>query len=140
MQTTVHQSTSDDVGKLVLRSILAILILLHGISKIIFGIGFVSSLVAKIGLPPALAYFVYVGEVIAPLLVLLGIWTRIGAALIAINMLTAFFLAHTKQLLDLANTGGWALELQGMFLSAAIAVALLGAGRYSVAGAHGKWN
>lgn len=140
MQTTVHHGPSEDFGKLVLRSVLAILIFLHGISKIMFGIGFVSSLVAKIGLPPAFAYFVYVGEVVAPLLVLLGIWTRVGAALIAINMLTAFMLAHTEQLLDLAKTGGWALELQGMFLSAAIAVALLGAGRYSIGGVHGRWN
>ena len=40
----------------------------------------------------------------------------------------------------LANTGGWALELQAMFLAAALAVALLGAGRLSVGGISGKWN
>ena len=33
-----------------------------------------------------------------------------------------------------------ALELQGMYFFAAIALALLGAGRYSLGGRAGKWN
>lgn len=140
MPTTVSNSTSEDVGKLVLRSVLALLILFHGISKVIGGAGFITGMVAKIGLPPALGYLVYVGEVVAPLLVLFGIWTRAGAAVIAINMIVALLLVHTQQLLQVTENGGWALELQGMYLSAAIAVALLGAGRYSIAGAQGKWN
>ena len=138
--TRSNNAPSQDFGKLVLRSVLAILILLHGISKIIGGPGFIVGLVAKIGLPPAFAYLVYVGEVVAPLLVLFGIWTRAGAAIIAINMIVAILLVHTGQLFEMAKTGGWALELQGMYLGAAIAVALLGAGRYSVGGLAGKWN
>jgi putative oxidoreductase len=55
-------------------------------------------------------------------------------------MIVALLLVHTQQLLQITENGGWALELQGMYLSAAIAVALLGAGRYSIAGAQGKWN
>lgn len=140
MPTTVSNSPSEDVGKLVLRSALALLILFHGISKVIGGAGFITGMVAKIGLPPALGYLVYVGEVVAPVLVLFGIWARAGAAVIAINMIVALLLVHTEQLLQITDTGGWALELQGMYLSAAIAVALLGAGRYSIAGAQGKWN
>jgi putative oxidoreductase len=140
MPTTVANSASEDVGKLVLRSVLALLILFHGISKVIGGAGFITGMVAKIGLPPALGYLVYVGEVVAPLLVLFGIWARAGAAVIAINMIVALLLVHTQQLLQITENGGWALELQGMYLSAAIAVALLGAGRYSIAGAQGKWN
>ena len=140
MPTTVSNSASEDVGKLVLRSALAFLILFHGISKVIGGAGFITGMVAKIGLPPALGYLIYVGEVVAPLLVLFGIWARAGAAVIAINMIVALLLVHTQQLLDITENGGWALELQGMYLSAAIAVALLGAGRYSIAGAQGKWN
>lgn len=140
MSTTVSNNASEDLGKLVLRSVLALLILFHGVSKIIGGAGFITEMVAKVGLPPALGYLVYIGEVVAPVLVLVGIWARAGAAVIAINMIVALLLVHTKQLLDITNTGGWALELQGMYLSAAIAVALLGAGRYSMAGTQGKWN
>ena len=43
-------------------------------------------------------------------------------------------LVHGAELFATADTGGWALELQGLYLFGALAVALLGAGRYSVAG------
>jgi len=55
-------------------------------------------------------------------------------------MLFAVYLVHVPQLGQLSNTGGWALELQGMYFASAVAIALLGAGRYSVGGAAGKWN
>ena len=140
MQIAVSNTTSEDLGKLVLRITLAILILFHGISKIIGGAGFITGLMTNIGLPPVLGNVVYVGEVIAPLLVFFGVWTRAGAVVIAINMVVAVLLVHTKQLFEMASTGGWALELQGIYLGAAVAVALIGAGRYSIAGTSGKWN
>jgi putative oxidoreductase len=92
------------------------------------------------GLPPALAYFVYSGEVLAPILVLIGLWTRPAAVVIAINMTVAVLLVHTSQFFTLTKTGGWALELQGMYFACALTVALVGAGRFSIGGARGKWN
>jgi putative oxidoreductase len=133
-------NVSEDLGKFLLRATLAILILFHGVAKLVNGVGFISGLLAKFGLPPVFAYLVYVGEVIAPLMVLFGVWARIGALLIAVNMIEAILLVHTDELMTLTKTGGWALELQGMFLVSALAVALLGAGRYSVGGAGGRWN
>jgi putative oxidoreductase len=128
------------MGKLVLRATLAILILFHGVSKLIGGAGFITGMLANAGLPGALGYLVYVGEVLAPLLVLLGLWARAGAAVIAINMVVAFLLVHTGDLLKLNQTGGWAVELQAMFLFTAVAVVLLGAGRYSIQGTRNRWN
>ena len=125
-------STSEDIGKLVLRITLAILILLHGVSKLQNGIDFISGLVSGAGLPSAFAYLVYIGEVVAPLLVLIGLFTRPAALLIAVNMIVAIVLVHMGELVTLTKSGGWALELQGMFLFTAIAIALLGAGRYSL--------
>lgn len=133
-------SVSEDLGKFLLRATLAILILFHGASKILHGIGFISGMVAKAGLPSAFAYLVYVGEVIAPLLVLFGVWTRLGAFIIAMNMVVAVALVHMGDLMTLTKNGGWALELQAMFFVSALAVALLGAGRYSVGGPGGRWN
>lgn len=130
---------TDDLGKLLLRAALAILILFHGIAKIVNGPGPVLGMISNAGMPVALGYLVYVGEVIAPLLVLFGIWTRLAALVIAVNMIVAVFLAHTQQIFTLSRTGGWALELQGMFLFTAFAVAVLGAGRYSI-GKQGRWN
>jgi putative oxidoreductase len=140
MQTTVSNTSNDDLGKLVIRAAVAILVLLHGISKLIGGIDGITGMVTNAGLPAIFAYGVYVGEVIAPVLVLIGLWTRAAAAVMVINMVVAIMLAHLPDLAQMNKMGGWALELQGMFLFGAIAVALLGAGRYSVGGINGKWN
>jgi putative oxidoreductase len=59
---------------------------------------------------------------------------------VVINMIVALLLVHTSQFFTVNDTGGWALELQGMYLGGAIVVALLGAGRYSVGGLAGRWN
>ncbi len=131
---------STDLGKLVLRVVLGVLILFHGVSKLIHGPGYVLGVVAQAGLPSILAYGVYIGEVVAPILLLLGIWTRVGALIIVINMIVALALVHLGQLMSLADTGGWALELQGMYLGAALAIALLGAGRFGMGGSNGRWN
>ncbi|MBO9515698.1 MAG: DoxX family protein [Variovorax sp.] len=132
---------SDDTGKFVLRVALGILILLHGISKLSGGgVGGISNMLSSHGLPGALAYLVYVGEVLAPVLLIVGIYARAAAWIVAINMLVAFWLVHTGQLWELGKSGGWALELQGMFLFGAIASAFLGAGRFSVGGSGGRWN
>ncbi|GAA0834398.1 DoxX family protein [Cupriavidus pauculus] len=131
---------TQDLGKAILRIVLGVLILLHGIAKVMAGPGFVVQVVTQAGLPAPVAYLVYIGEVVAPILLIIGLWTRLGAVIIAVNMLFAFALVHAKQIGEMAPTGGWALELQGMYLGAALAVALLGAGRLSVGGYDGKWN
>lgn len=140
MHTNAVHTSTEDLGKLVIRSAVAILVLLHGISKLTGGIDGITGMVTGAGLPAVFAYGVYVGEVIAPLLMLIGLWTRAAAGVMAINMVVAVMLVHMPELVQLNKQGGWALELQGMYLFGAIAVALLGAGRYSVGGINGKWN
>ena len=130
----------EDSGKLVLRVALGILILLHGVAKVMGGIDPIVGMVIKAGLPAAVAYLVYVGEVVAPLLMIFGLFTRAAAAVVAINMLVAVGLAHAHQVFTMSKAGGWALELQGMYLFAALAVMLLGAGRLSAGGVSGRWN
>ncbi|MDZ4356066.1 MAG: DoxX family protein, partial [Variovorax sp.] len=92
------------------------------------------------GLPGGLAYLVFVGEIVAPLLMIAGLWTRAAAAVVVINMLVVFGLVHMADVFALNKQGGWALELQGLFLFGALSVALMGAGRHSVAGPNGRWN
>lgn len=135
-----NDDTAADLGRLLLRVGLGAMILLHGIAKIVAGPGFIVGLLAKAGLPSLLAWGVYVGEVVAPLLLIIGLLTRPAAAVVAINMLFAIWLVHMPELLARNKTGGWAIELQGMFLIAALAVMLLGAGRYSVGGANARLN
>ena len=127
-------NAQHDMGKLILRLTLGLLILLHGIGKLKGGVGPIEQMLTAHGLPVFLAWGALVGEVLGPILLIVGFYARIGAGLIAINMLAAFALVHIAQLGQPNEQGGWALELQGMFLFTAIALALLGPGRYSVNG------
>ncbi|WP_322996383.1 DoxX family protein [Castellaniella sp.] len=135
----MSSTSTDDLGKLVLRLSLGILILLHGLSKL-GGVDWISGMLQSHGLPGFIAYGVYIGEILAPVLLIIGIWARIGALVVAINMLFVIGLVHMNELFTLGKSGAWALELQGMFLFGAIAVALLGAGGYSLGGRNGRYN
>jgi putative oxidoreductase len=132
--------TAQDVGRLLLRLAIGGLMLLHGIAKLRHGIDGMPALVAAHGLPRAFAYLVYAGELIAPLCVLVGVVTRPAAAIIAVDMAFAVWLAHTHDLARLGAGGGYALELQSLYLAGALAIALLGAGRFAIAGALGRFN
>lgn len=126
---------TDDLGKLVLRLTLGGLMLFHGIAKAIKGPAAINGMVAAAGFPEQLGYLVYLGELVAPLLLIVGVLTRPAALVIAINMVVAVLLAHSNQLVSLnPNTGAWALELQAFFLLTAVAIMLLGPGRFRIGG------
>ncbi len=140
LRSVDSHTSAADTGRLVLRVVLGVLVLLHGIAKLSGSPDFVIGLLAKVGLPPILAYGVYVGEILAPVLLILGLWTRAAAIVIAVNMIAALFLVHMGDLFKLGAQGGYALELQAMFLFTAVAIAFLGAGRYSIGGRYGPMN
>jgi putative oxidoreductase len=123
-----------DAGTLVLRVALGILVLLHGVDKVLHGVSGIEGMLQGLGLPGPLAYGVYLGEVLGPILLIIGWHARVGAGLIVLNMLVAIALAHRQDLLQLNQHGAWALELQGMYLFTAVALVLTGPGRLSVDG------
>jgi putative oxidoreductase len=122
-----------DAGLLVLRLGLGTLILFHGIYKLTHGIAWIAGPLGKVGLPAWLAYGVYAAEVLAPVLVILGLWARPAALIIAFDMFMALFLARRGDVAKINPAGGgWAIELELMFLVAALAIALAGSGRFSL--------
>ena len=121
---------NPDIGKLILRLTLGVLIFFHGFHKLIHGVGFIENMMVAHHLPAFFAWAVYLGEVLAPVMIVLGIKTRIGAGLVVINMLVAFLLVHTHQFFTLSNSGGWALELQAFYMFTALALLFLGPGRF----------
>ena len=126
---------SDALGKLILRLTLGLLLSFHGLSKIMNPartMESMSGLLTTAGLPTYLAYGVFIGEVLAPILIVLGIYSRVGGLIVVINMIFAVLLVHTAQLLTLAKTGGWALELQGFYMLTGLALFLLGSGKIAV--------
>lgn len=131
----------DDMGKLILRLTVAGLMLFHGIAKAKGGVGFISGLLGQHGLPAFLAYGVYVAEIVAPVLLILGVLTRLAALVIAFDMVMAVLLALRGRMFSINPMGGgWAIELEAFYFFASIAIFFLGAGRYSLAKRSGRWD
>ncbi|MGB5455429.1 MAG: DoxX family protein [Gammaproteobacteria bacterium] len=124
---------NEALGKLILRLTVGVLTLFHGVDKIVnpAKVDSIAGALSGSGFPSMLAYGVYVGEVIAPLMIIFGIFCRFGAIIVVINMVFAIMLMHMNQLFALSEQGGWRLELQGFFLFGALAVVFLGSGRHA---------
>ncbi|CAM7248487.1 MAG: DoxX family protein [Enterobacteriaceae bacterium] len=126
----------EDFGRLLLRLTVGGLMLFHGLHKLIGGIdGIAGMLVAK-GLPGFIAYGVLIGEVVCPALIILGILVRPAALVLAFTMVVAWLMVGINNTAMLDKTGAWAIESLVYFFVAALALAFLGAGRYSVAPAE----
>ncbi len=139
MLRQVPVGAAADAGRLVLRLAVGLLILLHGIAKLRFGLGDVATSLQRANLPASLGYLVYIGEVVAPAFMILGAWTRLAAAIVAFNMLVALLLGHPHELFETTTHGGLLLEVQWLYLAGAVAVALLGGGRFGIhRGTHGR--
>jgi putative oxidoreductase len=131
---------SDDIGKLIARLSVSVLLLFHGVHKLLFGIEPIKQIATGHHLPEAWAYSVYLGELVGPLLVAIGLFSRIGGAMIMINMLVAVYFTEMHSLLAVNPQGGYALELEVFYLIGGLCVMLSGAGRFSLTGANGPLN
>jgi len=125
---------SDAMGKLTLRLTVGILMLFHGVAKIMHqeSLEFIGSSLSGIGMPPAIAYGIYIGEIIAPLMVIAGYHARVGGLIVVVNMIFAVGLVHSGDIFSLSKHGGWALELQAFYLLGGLSVALLGSGKFAI--------
>jgi len=121
-----------DGGKLLLRLTVGILLLFHGIAKVQHGIGWIEGLLQSKGIPGFVAYGAYIGEVLMPILVILGIFTRPAALIIAINLVVATLLVGTGNFFNITQVGAWALEIEAFYFLTSLVIMLLGSGRYSL--------
>ena len=129
---------SPDLGRLLLRLLIGGNMLFHGISKVQTGVDGMKDLLTAKGLPGAMAYGAYVGEVLAPILIILGLFSRIGGLLISFTMVMAIYLVHVPDLTKVDDrSGAWGVELQSMYLLGGLAIFFLGSGRFSLSRGRG---
>lgn len=127
-------SQGNDIAKLILRLSLGILLLLHGMAKIqtpeiIIAMG---ADLADVYLPAETAWLMLLGEVLGPVLLIIGVLTRFAGAMIAIQMLVVILVSSANTVATFLPDGGYALELQAMYLFAGLTVAFLGSGSYAM--------
>lgn len=121
-----------DLGLLILRLSVGVLMLLHGVAKLLHGVGGIEQAVETSGLPVFVTYGVYVGEVIAPLLIIVGYATRPAALVLAFNCVVAALMVHANDIFSLSPQGGWAIELLGLFFFGSLALVFTGGGKYAL--------
>ncbi len=126
------QLAKPDIGKLVLRVGFALMFLLHGIHKIYGGTDSIQGLLVGHGLPAFIAYGVYLGEVVAPLLIIVGVFTRLSSIFVIGTCLVVIYLLHMNDFFSLNKFGGWAVEGIAVYLFAGIATLFLGSGKYAL--------
>lgn len=122
---------NSDIAKLLLRLSVGVLIGFHGVHKLIHGLGGIESMLVKAGFPEIFAYGVYVGELIAPIFIILGLYARVASLILAFNMLAAIFLAYGFSF-TLSKHGGLAMESALLFFLMSLVIFFLGSGKYSV--------
>ena len=133
------EKTRVNLGLLILRVTLGVLMLFHGFSKMINGLEGIKGMLESYGLLSIIAYGVIIGEVLVPILLIVGFRTRIAALIYAINMLIAVMLVHINDIFTLSTTGGWSLELQGLYFFGALALFFTGAGKFAVSVSN-RWD
>jgi putative oxidoreductase len=129
-----------DWGKLLLRVGIAVLLMLHGIAKLKNGIAWMAGPLSSFGLPMFVGYGVFVGEIIAPIFLILGKFSRLAGLVVAFDLFMAIVLARRGDILKLNQGGGWAIEVEMLFLLGGICIFLLGSGKYSLSKGEGRWD
>ncbi len=128
----MNQPALTTSARTILRVIAGFLFAAHGWQKFSeFTIPGTQAAFTQMGVPAAqvAAPVVATLELVGGIALILGILTRVFAALLAVDMLGALFLVHASAGV-FAATGGYELVL--ILAAAALAVALVGAGKVSV--------
>ncbi|WP_309496974.1 DoxX family protein [Sulfurovum sp.] len=123
---------ADNIGKLILRIMLGGMMLFHGIDKALHGVSFIKGMLKVHGLPEVLVYGVYVGEILAPIFLIIGWHSRVWAGVIGINMAIAIYMTKMGSFMQLGAHGAWAVELPMFYFLSALVIMLIGSGKYAV--------
>lgn len=135
MTNTTAPSAAASLGLLVLRVVVGAVFAAHGAQKIFeYTIpGTIGSFAGMgVPMPEIAAPFVAFVELIGGILLVLGLFTRLAGVLLAIDMVVALVLVHLSAGLWVGE-GGY--EFVAVLGAASLALALTGAGRFSIDGA-----
>lgn len=132
-------NTKQHIGLLLLRISIAFTMLIYGISKLNFGIEYINGLLEQYGLPTFLGYGVFVGEIIAPILIIIGFRTKLAGLVFAINCLVAILMDRLTDVFTLNEHGGWSIGLIFIYMMFGIAMFFMGAGKCALS-TNNKWD
>ncbi len=135
----LEKTQHKEIGILMLRISIGVLMLFHGIANLNSNYAFIKSLLSAKNIPEFISYGVFLGEIIAPILIIIGYRTRLASLALAFNMLIAIFMAHTSDIFSINQYGGWAIELQALYFFGTVSILLIGVGKHAVS-TNSKWD
>lgn len=124
--------TDSDIGLLIIRITFSVLLLFHGWHKVQHGLA--ESMVRLTDftfLPGYLIYFTYVAEVLAPLTIILGLYTRVAALSIFTTMTVVMYIV-IKSGVTFSAFGAPNIEPQIFYFLTSAGLIFTGAGRYRI--------
>lgn len=130
---------STNLGLLTLRISTGGLMLFHGVAKLIHGHDTIKGMLSEKGLPQFLWLGVPLAEIIAPLFLILGIFTRISGVLLVFVMIFSLYLAFGLGAFGLGKYGGLNGELNLLFLFGGLTLFFTGGGNYSLYKSDKQW-
>ena len=120
--------TNQEVGLLILRLAFSITFCMHGFHKLTHGAGDGYQALVDGGIPGQFMYFAYISEVVAPILILLGIFTRISIITVIVTMVTIFYVLPFP--IGLGEHGELNIEVHIFYTLVPLALFFTGPGRY----------
>ena len=130
---------NTDLGLLMIR-FGAFLMFFHGLKKLMTGHGGVRQQLADNGLPDFLWLGVPLAEVVAPVLILMGVFTRIGGLLYVVLMIFAMYFTGWGKLAEMnEKTGALSMEANLLFLFCGLCLFFAGGGKYALFKPSNYW-
>ncbi len=124
-----NEANIQSIGVSLLRIHFGIILLAHGWLKVyVFSVAGTVGYFSSIGLPAIIAYLVIFGELVGGLALILGIQTRLAAALAVPIVFGAAVMNGGNGWLHSASGGGW--EYAASLTVIAVSLAIMGSGQY----------
>lgn len=111
-----------EMGLLILRVVLGITFLLHGVAKFQMGLGNVAGWFESIGILSFLGYVVAFIELLGGIALIVGLGTRVFSALLAIVMAGAIFTSKLSIGFIGAEAAGYELDVALLAMAAVLVI------------------
>lgn len=122
-----------NLGQFLLRLTVGVLMLPHGIAKLLNGHDKIIAQLQEQNLPSFLWLGVPIAEIVAPICLILGIFTRVSSTLIILTMIMTFILVHGAVGFAVnLDKGAFNAELSLFYMFTSFVIILIGPGNYSI--------
>lgn len=125
-ESSIHNTKLNYITNWGIRAAIGVVFIVQGSGK--FNPGF-AGMLGNLGIPTEMQIPIALAELISGVLLIIGVFTRLSASMIAIIMLGAIFVV--KEASNLTGNGGYAIDL--VILGGALLIITTGPGKISLA-------